>query len=111
MNTLLHQHEPNCEKLADYAFDSHVECYLHPAPNQLGFCQIFLNNFEPLFEIYDLKDFILQPIRSIKQVFKHLNMFFDFFLSIFFSHQGDWCFDWLHTKSLNFLFQNQVKLF
>jgi hypothetical protein len=78
MNALLHEHEPNCEKLTDYAFDSHVECYLHPEPNQLGFCQIFPNNLKVLLEIYDFKDFLLQPIRSVKQVLLYSNICLNF---------------------------------
>ena len=59
----------NCEQLQKYAFDTHVDCYLHPGFDAKSICDIWLSkNFVGLWETYELKDFF--SVQALNQVNK-----------------------------------------
>lgn len=66
MNKLYAKSSLNCNQLKNYAFDTHVTCYLNPGYSSKGICDIWLSNAAALWKVYNLKDF-LSP-SAMKQV-------------------------------------------
>jgi nitrate reductase NapE component len=68
----------NCDDLKDFAFKSHVDCYLNPGDGAKSFCSIFLSNKKALYDTIEFVDLILEPLNSVKQVnaFKFIIWFF-----------------------------------
>ena len=58
----------NCDDLKDFAFKSHVDCYLNPGDGAKSFCSIFLSNKKALYDTIKFVDLILEPLNSVKQV-------------------------------------------
>ena len=57
----------NCDQLRNYAFDTHLDCYLNPGYSSKSICEIWLSkNFVGLWTVYELKDFFNQS--ALKQV-------------------------------------------
>ena len=69
MNKLLPKIELNCEQLKDFAFETHVECYLNPGRPAKSFCEIAheFENIIALMRTYDFSDFLSkQALEQVK---------------------------------------------
>ncbi|RNA00508.1 stanniocalcin family [Brachionus plicatilis] len=69
MAKLIDKKFPTCKSLADYAFESHVDCYLNPGYEAKSFCDILFENVHAFTKIYELIDIIKQPFQSLRQIF------------------------------------------
>ena len=74
MNSLLDKSFPDCQSLTDFAFESHVDCYLNPGSGAKGFCSIVFGNLNALAKVFEFLDLIKQPYRSFKHVNQLLNI-------------------------------------
>ena len=59
----------DCQALTDYAFNTHVECYLSKN-NALNanFCNLTLKDYDAFTKTLQISDIIKEPIKSFTQV-------------------------------------------
>ena len=78
MNKLLDKYENmNCNQLAKYAFETHVNCYVDPGYGSKGLCAIWANqNLVGLMTTLEIKDFFKSP-DAITQVIINYLLFFN----------------------------------
>ena len=61
--------EMNCKNLENYAFTTHVECYINPGHGSKSICDIWASqNAVGLLTTYELKDFFRNLV-ALSQVY------------------------------------------
>lgn len=67
MYKLLDSSLNECDSIKDYAFETHLDCYLTPGYGSKSVCEVWNSkNFVGLWNVYELIDFL--EWKAIKQV-------------------------------------------
>jgi len=85
-----------CKQLEDYAFETHVDCYLNPGYGSKSICDIWASqNAVGLFSTYELTDFFknFTALSQVKTIFSYyistiIHIYYFFYKTKVFSTMG-----------------------
>lgn len=79
MSKLVKNHDMGCKKLEDYAFETHVDCYINPGYGSKSICEIWASqNAVGLLTTYELQDFFRNFV-ALAQIFATMSQCIAFY--------------------------------